>query len=120
MFSYLHFPLVVSIVFVAVGVEGVMEHPTETLHGVYPYCLGAGAALFLIDLGALRWRRGNRPRPDHMIGAVVCLAVIPLATVVSGLVSLALLAVVQLVIAVLDRTSAIHERFLSPEIITKS
>lgn len=110
MFSYLHFPLVVGIVFIAVGVEGVMEHPTEPLHGVYPYCLGAGAALFLIDLGALRWRRGNRPRPDHMIGAAVCLTIIPLAMVIPGLVSLGLLAVVQLIIAVMDRNSTIHER----------
>lgn len=120
MFSYLHFPLVVGIVFIAVGVQGVMKHPSEAMSGVAPYCLGAGAALFLFDLGALRWRRGSRLRPDHLIGAVVCLTIIPLATVVPGLMSLGLLALVQVLIAVMDRNSSIHEHVREPATIVQN
>lgn len=108
MFSYLHLLLVVGIVFVAVGLEGVMAHPTQQLHGVQQLGLGAGPALFLLGLSAVSGRRGHRPRIDHLAGAVACLALIPIAAVMPALVTLALLVCILLVIAVMDRSTRIR------------
>lgn len=104
MFSYLHLPLVTGVVFVAVGLEGVVQHPLEALHGVYPIGLGLGAGLFLLGLGAVSGRRGDRPRPDHLIGGLICLALIPAGTVLPGMATLALLVSVLVVVAHGDRT----------------
>lgn len=103
MFSYLHLPLVAGVVFIAVGLEGVMGHPEEHLHGVHAIGLGGGAALFLFGLGAVSGRRGHRPRLDHLLAGVACLILIPVSLVLPGVVALALLVVVLAVIAVMDR-----------------
>ena len=105
-FSYLHLPLVAGVVFVAVGIEGVMSHPTATLHGVYPLCLGGGSALFLAGLGGVRRRRGHRFRLDHMVGVLVCLATIPLASRVPGMLTLAVLGTMLFLSAIMARSDA--------------
>jgi low temperature requirement protein LtrA len=104
MFSYLHLPLIVGIVLVAVGVEGVMSHPLDELHGIYPVGLGGGAALFLFGLGAVSGRRGHRPRTDHLLGGALCLLLIPAAVLLPGIVALALLVAVLLVVTLIDRS----------------
>jgi low temperature requirement protein LtrA len=104
-FSYLHLPLVAGVVFVAVGIEGVIAHPLEGLHGVYPVCLGGGCALFLAGLGSVRRRRGHRFRLDHLVGVLVCLATIPLASRLPGMLTLAVLGVLLFVSAFIARAS---------------
>ena len=103
-FSYLHLPLVAGVVFVAVGIEGVVAHPLEGLHGVYPVCLGLGSAVFLAGLGSVRRRRGHRFRLDNLVGVAVCLATIPLASRVPGMLTLAVLGVVLFVSAFMARS----------------
>ncbi|MGC9670574.1 low temperature requirement protein A [Planosporangium sp. 12N6] len=104
LFSYLHLPLVAGIALIAVGLEGVMAHPLEHLHGVYPVCLGGGAAVFLLGLSAVSTRRGHRPRVDHLVGGLVCLGLIPVAFVLPGMVALILLDAVLMVVALVDRS----------------
>jgi low temperature requirement protein LtrA len=104
MFSYLHLPLVAGVVFIAVGLESVMSHPLEHLHGVYAAGLGGGAALFLFGLTAVSGRRRHRPRLDHLLGGAVCLCLIPLSIVLPGVVALVLLVLVLAVVAVVDRS----------------
>lgn len=104
LFSYLHLPLIVGIVLVAVGLEGVMSHPLEHLHGVYPYGLGGGAAVFLLGLGAVSGRRGHRPRYDHLVGGIVCLGLIPAAIYLPAMVALAMLVGILAIVAVVDRS----------------
>ncbi|MPZ27648.1 MAG: low temperature requirement protein A [Micromonosporaceae bacterium] len=106
MFSYLHMPLVTGVVFMAIGLEHVTGHPTDTLSGLYRFGLGGGAALFLVSLAGIRGRRGHRQRLDHLVGALVCLALIPVAGYLPGLVTLGLLIGVLLVVALVDRTQA--------------
>src|SRR6185369_7764853 len=93
-------------VFVAVGIEGVMAHPTVGLHGIYPICLGGGSALFLAGLGGVRRRRGHRFRLDHMVGVLVCLATIPLASRVPGMLTLAVLGTMLFLSAIMARSDA--------------
>ncbi len=116
LFSYLHLPLVAGVAFVAVGLEGVMSHPLEHLHGVYPVTLGGGAALFLLGLSAVSGRRGHRPRVDHLVGGLICLGLIPLASHVPGLASLGVLVLVLLVVALVDRSRGRIDQ--SPEMAT--
>jgi low temperature requirement protein LtrA len=104
MFSYLHLPLVAGIVFVAVGIEHVMAFPSKPLNGIYSFGIGAGPALFLFGLSAVSGRRGHQPRVDHLIGGVLCLAVIPLSAVVPGLGTLAILIAILAAVAYVDRT----------------
>jgi low temperature requirement protein LtrA len=103
-FSYLHLPLVAGVVFIAVGLESVMSHPLEHMHGVYAVALGGGAALFLFGLSAVSGCRGHRPRLDHLIGGVVCLCLIPASIALPGVVALVLLVLVLVVVAVVDRS----------------
>ncbi|GAB1644500.1 low temperature requirement protein A [Krasilnikovia sp. MM14-A1259] len=102
MFSYLHLPLVAGVVFIAVGLESVMIHPLQHMHGVYAFGLGGGAALFLSGLSAISVRRGHRPRRDHLVTALACLCLIPLSSHVPAVAALALLVAILLVIAVID------------------
>jgi low temperature requirement protein LtrA len=104
MFSYLHLPLVAGIAFVAVGLEHVMLRPFDHLHGIYPLALGGGPAIFLLGLSAVSGRRGHRPRLDHLVGGLTCLALIPAATLLPGIVSLAILMAILTIIAFVDRS----------------
>jgi low temperature requirement protein LtrA len=106
MFSYLHAPLVLGVVFVAVGLEYVGGHPTDPLEGLYQFGLTGGAALFLFSLGAVRSRRGHRQRIDHLVGGLACLALIPVAGYIPGLATLGALVVVLLGVALMDRAQA--------------
>jgi low temperature requirement protein LtrA len=103
MFSYLHLPLVAGVVFIAVGLESVISHPREHMHGVYAVGLGGGAALFLFGLSAVSGRRGHRPRLDHLLGGLICLCLIPASTVLPGVIALVLLVAVLVVVAAIDR-----------------
>ncbi|RZU51377.1 low temperature requirement protein LtrA [Krasilnikovia cinnamomea] len=103
MFSYLHLPLVAGVVFIAVGLESVVSHPTHHMHGVHAIGLGGGAALFMFGLSAISGRRGHRPRLDHLVAGLFCLLLIPVSLLVPGVVALVLLVGVLLVIAYIDR-----------------
>ncbi|WP_306210656.1 low temperature requirement protein A [Actinoplanes sp. RD1] len=103
LFSYLHLPLVAAVIFIAVGLETVMHHPEDHLHGVPAIALGGGAALFFLGLSAVSGRRGHRPRLDHLVVAAASLALIPISWYVPGVVALALLVVVLTAVAIVDR-----------------
>jgi low temperature requirement protein LtrA len=106
MYSYLHMPLVTGVVFMAVGLEEVATHPGDPLHGLFQITLSGGAALFLLSLGGVRGRRGHRQRVDHLIGALVCLALIPVAGLIPALATLGALVLVLGAVAVVDRFQA--------------
>jgi low temperature requirement protein LtrA len=110
LFSYLHAPLVLGVVFIAVGLEYVGGHPTDPLEGLYQVSLTGGAALFLFSLGAVRSRRGHRQRIDHIVGALACLGLIPVAGFIPSLATLGALVVVLLGVALTDRAQASADR----------
>jgi low temperature requirement protein LtrA len=103
MFSYLHMPLVTGVVLLAIGLERMTTHPTDPLHGLYQVGPGAGTALFLLALSAVRERRGHRQRVDHLAGAVLCLALIPLTSYIPGMVTVAVLVAILLGVAIADQ-----------------
>jgi low temperature requirement protein LtrA len=110
LFSYLHAPLILGVVFIAVGLKSVSGHPTDPLEGLYQFSLTGGAALFLFSLGAVRGRRGHRQRIDHVVGGLVCLGLIPIAGSIPALATLGALVVVLLGVALTDRGQASADR----------
>jgi low temperature requirement protein LtrA len=92
-FSYLHFPMVAGIVLLALGMKKTLGHVDAPLETVPDVALLGGAALYLLAHVAFRWRNVHRFSSARLVCAIVLCALIPLATELDALVTLALLAV---------------------------
>ena len=57
-YTILHFPMVSGVIAIAVGMEEMVAHPFDELHGDSIYFLLAGICLF-VGSGALSWLRGS-------------------------------------------------------------
>ena len=61
-YGYAHYPMLFGIVLLAAGVEAVLAHPFQPLHGGQALALGCGVAVFLLgDLAFRRVLRIGRP-----------------------------------------------------------
>ena len=69
-YSFLHYPLVVGIVFFAVGLEGVVAHPTQPLADIERSALGAGAALVMLSIVAGTYRAIRRVITERLMVSV--------------------------------------------------
>jgi low temperature requirement protein LtrA len=99
-YSYLHFPLIAGIVLFALGLKTTVDHVGDPLATVPAVALCGGAALYLIGHIAFLYRMTGRVFRRRTIGAVVLLALIPLAIELPALAALALVsAVCTLVVA---------------------
>jgi low temperature requirement protein LtrA len=96
-FTYLHLPMLVSIVLISLGLKKVLEYVgdesdhelSEPLPGVPLAALLGGVALFLVAHAAFGRRTHGAVTPPHLVLAVVLLAAIPLATQVPAIGALA-------------------------------
>jgi low temperature requirement protein LtrA len=89
-YSYLHVFLVAGIVLTAFGLEEVLAHTDEHLHWVTAFGLCGGIAVYLLGLVAFRYRQKrdwNRYKP---VCAAAVLILIPIATTIPALVTLAI------------------------------
>ena len=93
-FSYLHLPMFAGIVLVALGAKKVLAHVDEPLASVPAAALCGGVALYLLSHDAIRYRSVRSVNPRRCLAAAVSAALIPVATEVDGVVSLALVAAV--------------------------
>ena len=93
-FSYLHLPMVAGIVLLALGIKKTLLHTGHELETVPAFALLAGTATYLLAHVAFRWRNVHRFSWQRLAGAVVCLALLPVATRVPALLALTLLALV--------------------------
>ncbi|MDG5778758.1 low temperature requirement protein A [Haloarculaceae archaeon H-GB1-1] len=90
-YSYLHFPMVAGIIFIALGIEQTLAHVGESLTVIPAVALGGGGALYLIGHNLFRLRdTGTVSIPRFVVAAGACL-IIPLSMYVSALVSLSAL-----------------------------
>jgi low temperature requirement protein LtrA len=93
-YTYLHLPMVAGIVLLALGIKKTLGHVGEELETVPAVALCGGVALYLLALSAFKRRNVgsfNRPR---LVAAALLAALVPLATGVPALLSLALVALV--------------------------
>ena len=100
LYSYLHVPLVLGIVFAAVGIHEVLAHSDEPLDPVFAGAYAGGVALYFAGLAGIRVRRGDRPGALCLAAVVAALALIPVGAEVDALVTTIALAVVALGVAV--------------------
>ncbi len=92
-YSYLHLLLVAGIVMTAFGLKATIAHTAAHLHWVPAFALLGGAALYLLGLVAFRYRQKHTWNRNKLILALVLLVLIPPATAIPALATLALVTV---------------------------
>jgi low temperature requirement protein LtrA len=90
-YSYLHFPMVAGIVLLALGLKKTLEHVGDPLDTVPAVAMLGGTALYLLAHVAFRWRNVHRLSIQRLGCAALLCALIPVATEVAALVTLAVL-----------------------------
>ncbi len=101
-YTYLHFPIVASVIFIALGLKKVLEYVSDTeqhdlgdaLSGVPLVALYGGVAVHLLGHVAFRRRNVGSWNPHRSAAAVALLVLLPFAWQLPALASLALVAVV--------------------------
>ena len=108
-YSYLHIPIVLGVVLVALGIKATLAASGDSLDGVVATALGGGVALYFAALTAIAWRRGSRPDTAYPIAVVLALGAILLADEIDAVWSLAALAAVSLGAAAVSRTHRVRQ-----------
>jgi low temperature requirement protein LtrA len=106
--SYLHFPMVAGIVLVALGLTKTLEHVDEPLKTVPAVAMLGGTAVYLLAHVAFRWRTVHRFSTQRVVAAALLCGLIPLATEVDALLTLAA-AVVLLALLIAYETAQFAE-----------
>jgi low temperature requirement protein LtrA len=88
-YSYLHLALVAGIVLVALGLKVAIAHHGDHLDAVPAFALLGGTAVYLLGLVAFRYRHVHTVNRRRLGLAIVLLILVPVATAVPALVSLA-------------------------------
>lgn len=91
-YSYLHFPMVAGIALLALGLKKTLAHVAEPLAIEVATAMLGGLALYLLAHVAFRWRNVRRFSPQRLAAALLALALIPLATAIASVATLALAA----------------------------
>jgi low temperature requirement protein LtrA len=89
-YSYIHLALVAGIVLVAFGLKTAIAHDGEHLHAVPAFALLGGVAAYLLGLVGFRYRHVHTINRKRLGLAIVLLILVPVATAVPALISLAI------------------------------
>ena len=100
-YSYIHLLLVAGIVLAALGLEETLAHTGEELDTVHSFALFGGVATYLLGLAAFRYRHVRSMNRRRVGLAILLLLLVPVATEIPALVSVAVVNI--LVWAVLAR-----------------
>ncbi len=88
-YSYIHLAMVAGIVLVAFGLKVAIGHHGEHLDAVPAFALLGGVAIYLLGLVGFRYRHVRTINRQRLGLAIVLLLLVPVATAVSALLSLA-------------------------------
>ncbi len=91
-YPYLHLPMVVGIIFVALGIKQTLAHVGDPLGTVSAVALCGGVALYLLGHNCFRLREVGSVSLPRLVVTVLCLALIPVAVSIPSLAILAILA----------------------------
>jgi low temperature requirement protein LtrA len=92
-YSYIHLLMVAGIVLLSFGIKVTIAHSGEHLHAVPAFALLGGVAVYLLGLVAFRYRHVRSINRQRLGLALVLLILVPVATAVPALISLAVAAV---------------------------
>jgi low temperature requirement protein LtrA len=101
-YSYLHFPMVAGIVFVALGLKKTITDVGEHLDVVIAAALLGGVALYLLAHVGTSYLNVHTVNWHRLVCALLLLALIPVAVQVPALVTIAIVAVVLAVLIGLE------------------
>lgn len=112
-YTYLHFPVATSIIFIALGLKKVVEYvadteahgPFDALTGVPLVALYAGTAVYVLALAAVQRRAVGTLDRRRIVVGVLLLALIPVGSAVPALAALALVAVVLTALVAVEMVS---------------
>jgi low temperature requirement protein LtrA len=97
-YSFLHFPMLVGVVVLALGLKKVLEYVGDTEHrqladplaGIGLYALYGGVAIYLLGHLAFKWRVAHSLTSDRLVAAGAVVILIPIASLLPALVALLL------------------------------
>jgi low temperature requirement protein LtrA len=89
-YSYLHLPLVAGIVLAALGLKTTIGHVEDSLETVPAFALLGGVSAYLLGLVGMRFRHIHTVNRQRLALAVLMFALLPLATSIPALVTLAI------------------------------
>jgi low temperature requirement protein LtrA len=92
-YSYIHFPMVAGIILMAVGLKTTLGHVSDPLHTVPAFTLLGGISVYLLGLVAFRYRHVHTINRRRLAMAVLLLALLPLATSIPAIATLAIVVV---------------------------
>jgi low temperature requirement protein LtrA len=104
-YSYIHFLMVAGIILAAFGLKKTLGHVDDPLDVVPAFALLAGVALYLLGLAAFRYRHIRSINRRRAGLALVLIALLPAATVLPALATLAIVAVLLWVVVVVETRS---------------
>jgi low temperature requirement protein LtrA len=90
-YSYIHYPMVAGIILVALGLEEALHHVEDHLDAERAFALLGGTALYLLGHVALRLRNAHTLSRPRFGLAVALLLLVPVATTLPALATVALL-----------------------------
>jgi low temperature requirement protein LtrA len=90
-YSYIHLAMVAGIVLLAFGLKVAIAHHGDHLHTVPAFALMGGVAIYLFGLVAFRYRHIQTINRQRLGLGIVLLILIPVATAVPALISLAVI-----------------------------
>lgn len=88
-YSYIHLLMVAGIVLMAFGLKVTIGHHADALHYVPAFALLGGLAVYLLGLVAFRYRQVHTLNRRRLGLAIVLLLLVPVATAMPALISLA-------------------------------
>lgn len=91
-YSFIHLPMVLGIVLMAMGIEETILHTDEHLHTIPAFALAGGFAMYLLAHVAFRLRNVGSVSWRRLVAAGISLALWPLLTDVDALVALGIVA----------------------------
>jgi low temperature requirement protein LtrA len=125
-YSYLHFPMVAGIVLVALALKTTLGHVDDSLEVVPAFALLGGVSLYLLGLAGFRYRHTRTVNRQRVATAILLFALLPAATHIPALVTLAIVTAVLAVVIAYEtrsygegRERMRHEDFV-PELQTRS
>jgi low temperature requirement protein LtrA len=89
-YSYLHLAMVAGIVLAALGLKTTIGHFGDHLHAVPAFALLGGVAVYLLGLVGFRYRHIHTVSRRKLLMAIVLLLLVPVATELPALATLAL------------------------------
>jgi low temperature requirement protein LtrA len=124
-YSYLHFPMIVGVVLVALGMKKTLEHVEDPLKTVTAFALLGGMAAYLLAHVSFRYRHIRTINTRRSGLALLLLALLPVATEVPALATVSGVTVLAWLLIIVEtrsygasRERVRHEEF-APEAATR-